>query len=231
MSVNYEQSYLYRLRHSAAHLMAQALTELYPAIQLSIGPPIENGFYYDVDPPTPIREEDLEKIEKRMKELAKLDQRIERRVAKDRTEAKQIVLEECTLGQGEETARYKLELLDAIPDGEPVSFYDQQRTDREGVRHRFIDLCRGPHVDSTKEIKHFKLMSIAGAYWRGDVKNKQLTRIYGTAFESAEELESYLHNLEEARKRDHRILGRELGLFMFSPRVGTGLALWLPKVV
>ena len=229
MATSYEESYLYRLRHSAAHLMAQALTELYPGIKLTIGPPIENGFFYDVDPPETIREEDLEKIEKRMKELSKLDQRIERKVASGRDKAREVILEECTLGQGPEVAQYKLELLDAIPEGEEISFYDQQRTDREGKFHRFIDLCRGPHVDSTKEIKHFKLMHLAGAYWRGDVRNKQLTRIYGTAFESQEDLEKYLHNLEEAKRRDHRVLGRELGLFMFSPRVGTGLPLWLPK--
>lgn len=225
----YEESYLYRLRHSAAHLMAQALTELYPGIKLAIGPPIENGFYYDVEPTAPIREEDLAKIEAKMKELSKLDQRIVRSVASTREEARTKILEETTLGQGPEVAEYKLQLLDAVPEGQDVSFYDQQRTDRAGVLHRFIDLCRGPHVDTTKEIKHFKLMSIAGAYWRGDSKNKQLTRIYGTAFETAEELEAHLHNLEEAKKRDHRILGRELGLFMFSPRVGPGLPLWLPK--
>jgi threonyl-tRNA synthetase len=209
--------------------MAQALTELYPGIKLSIGPPIENGFYYDVDPPETLREEDLAKIEKRMKELASLDQKIVRLVAKDREDARNIILNESVDGQGPETALYKLELLEAVPEGEEVSFYDQQRTDREGVKHRFIDLCRGPHVESTKEIKHFKLMSIAGAYWRGDVKNKQLTRIYGTAFESKEDLELYLHNLEEAKRRDHRVLGKELGLFMMSPRVGPGLPLWLPK--
>ena len=229
MQEKYEDSHLYRLRHSAAHLLAQALTELYPGVKLAIGPPIENGFYYDVDLPAPLKEEDLEKVEKKMKELSKLDQRILRKVASNKQEATKIILEECTLGQGEEVALYKLELLDAIPGDEEVSFYDQQRTDREGTLHRFIDLCRGPHVDTTKEIKFFKLMSIAGAYWRGDVKNKQLTRIYGTAFETQEELEQYLHNLEEAKRRDHRILGRELGLFMFSARVGTGLPLWLPK--
>jgi threonyl-tRNA synthetase len=209
--------------------MAQALTELYPGIKLSIGPPIESGFYYDVDPPEPIREEDLPKIEKKMKELAKLDQKIERVSAKDREEARRIVLDRCSLGQGPETVTYKLELLDAIPEGEPITFYEQKRTDREGKEHLFIDLCRGPHVETTKEIRNFKLLSIAGAYWRGDVKNKQLTRIYGTAFESAEELETHLRNLEEAKRRDHRILGRELGLFMFSPKVGSGLPLWLPK--
>jgi len=224
----YEQSYLYRLRHSAAHLMAQAIQELYPQVKLSIGPPIENGFYYDIEFPEPIREDALEKIEKKMKELAKLDQRIER-MEVSREEAKRLILDETIPGNGAAVAEYKLQLLDAIPEGEAISFYNQQRTDREGVTHRFMDLCRGPHVDTTKEIKSFKLMSIAGAYWRGNVNNKQLTRIYGTAFETQEELEQHLHLLEEAKKRDHRLLGKELGLFMFSPRVGTGLALWLPK--
>lgn len=228
MSSIYEESYLYRLRHSAAHLLAQAVTELYPGAKLSIGPPIENGFYYDIDFPEPLKEEELETIEKRMKELSKLDQRIERREV-SREEAKALILDESIPGMGAAVAEYKLQLLDAIPEGEAISFYDQQRTDREGTLHRFLDLCRGPHVDSTKEIKNFKLRSLAGAYWRGDVKNKQLTRIYGTAFETKEELDAFLFMIEEAKKRDHRILGRELGLFMFSPRVGTGLALWLPK--
>ncbi|MFQ3586278.1 MAG: threonine--tRNA ligase [Fimbriimonadaceae bacterium] len=224
----YEESYLYRLRHSAAHLMAQAVTELYPGAKLSIGPPIENGFYYDIEFPEAIGEDALPAIEKRMRELSKLDQKIER-LEVDRDRARELILDDSIPGMGEAVAEYKLQLLDAIPEGEAISFYDQKRTDREGKEHRFLDLCRGPHVDSTKEIKHFKLMHLAGAYWRGDVRNKQLTRIYGTAFESAEELETYLANLEEARKRDHRLLGKELGLFMFSPRVGTGLALWLPK--
>ncbi|MCA1997064.1 MAG: threonine--tRNA ligase, partial [Armatimonadetes bacterium] len=225
----YEESRLYRLRHSAAHLMAQALTELYPGIKLAIGPPIENGFYYDVESPVPIREEDLPKIEQRMRELANLKQPIVRRVAANREEAKKIVLSDCTLGQGEETAAYKLELLEAVPENEPISFYEQEAVDKQGRRRYFIDLCRGPHVESTAELKHFKLMSVAGAYWRGDSRNKMLTRLYGTAFETKEELEAYLHRLEEAKKRDHRVLGRELGLFLFSPRVGPGLPLWLPK--
>ncbi|MCH7944427.1 MAG: threonine--tRNA ligase [Armatimonadetes bacterium] len=225
----YEQSELYKLRHSAAHLMAQAVTELFPGAKLAIGPPIENGFYYDIDFPDPIKEDALKKIEQRMKELAKLDMPIQKRIAKDRKEAKRIVLEECTLGQGEETALYKLELLDAIPEEDEVSFYEQRATDKQGNERLFIDLCRGPHIESTKQIKHFKLMSIAGAYWRGDVKKKMLTRIYGTAFESKDELHQYIQFLEEAKKRDHRKLGRELGLFMFSPNVGPGLALWLPK--
>ncbi len=226
--MSYEASYLYRLRHSAAHLMAQAVQEIFPKVQLAIGPPVENGFYYDIEFPEQLREEDLVRIEKRMKELAKLDQRIER-MEVSRDEAKELILDAAIPGMGAEVAEYKLQLLDAIPGGETISFYDQKRTDREGVQHRFLDLCRGPHVETTKEIKHFKLMSIAGAYWRGNVKNKQLTRVYGTAFETAEELEAYLHMLEEAKKRDHRVLGKELGLFMFSPIVGTGLALWLPK--
>jgi len=204
--------------------MAQAVTELYPGSKLAIGPPIENGFYYDIALPEPIKEDDLERIESRMRELALLAQPIVRRVAKDRDEAKRVILEECTLGQGEETALYKLRLLEAVPEGEEVSFYDQQ-----AQGHRFIDLCRGPHIENTSEIEHFKLMSIAGAYWRGDSSNEQLTRIYGTAFESAEELAQHLEFLEEAKRRDHRVLGRELGLFMFSQTVGQGLALWLPK--
>ena len=225
---SYEESYLYRLRHSAAHLMAQAIVELYPGVKLSIGPPVENGFYYDIEFPKPITEGDLEQIENRMRQLSKLEQRIERSEV-SREEARTYILDETIPGMGPDVAEYKLQLLDAIPEGEKLSFYNQQRTDREGVHHRFLDLCRGPHVETTKEVKHFKLMSIAGAYWRGDVKNKQLTRIYGTAFESKEELEGYLNMLEEAKKRDHRVLGRELGLFMFSARVGTGLPLWLPK--
>jgi len=228
MNTSYEDSYLYRLRHSAAHLMAQALTELVPGIKLAIGPPIENGFYYDVDSPVALKEDDLPRIEERMKELAALNQAIVRKVAGNKAEAEEVILKECTLGQGEDVAEYKLQLLEAIPEGEEVSFFDQQASHNGEVR-RFIDLCRGPHVENTSEIRHFKLMSIAGAYWRGDVNNKMLTRLYGTAFETREELDLYLHNLEEAKKRDHRVLGRELGLFLFSPLVGPGLPLWLPK--
>ncbi len=226
---NYLESKLYRLRHSAAHLMAQAVTELYPQAKLSIGPPIENGFYYDIEFAEPLREEELKGIEKKMRELSNLKQPITRRLASDKEQARKIILEETTNGQGSENALYKLQLLDAIPEGEEISFYEQKGTDKKGEDHVFIDLCRGPHIDNTEEIKNFKLMSLAGAYWRGDVKNKQLTRIYGTAFETKEELDLYLHNLEEAKKRDHRKLGRELGLFMFSENVGPGLPLWLPK--
>ncbi len=225
----YEDSHLYKLRHSAAHLMAQAVTELYPGAKLAIGPPIEDGFYYDIEFPDAFREEELSKIEQTMRMLANLDQPIVRRAAKDRAEAKCIILSEGLMGQQEDVALYKLELLDMVPEGDEITFYEQRATDKQGKEHVFIDLCRGPHIESTKPIKHFKLMNIAGAYWRGDVKRKQLTRIYGTAWETKEDLELYLHRLEEAKKRDHRVLGRELGLFMFSPRVGPGLALWLPK--
>lgn len=209
--------------------MAQAVTELYPTAKLSIGPPIENGFYYDIEFAEPLIEKDLERIENRMRELGNLKQPITSMQASDRADAKRIILEDCTLGGGPDLAEYKLQLLEAIPEGDAITFYEQTAVDKSGKTRRFIDLCRGPHVKSTGEIKHFKLMTIAGAYWRGNVNNKQLTRIYGTAFESKEELVEHLTFLEEAKKRDHRILGKELGLFMFSPRVGTGLALWLPK--
>ncbi len=222
--MKYEETNLYRLRHSAAHLMAQAVTELYPGAKLTIGPAIENGFYYDIDFEKVPKEEELQAIEARMHELASLEMDIIRTEAADREAAKQFILSDCSLGFGADSVSYKLELLETVPEGQTISFYDQKSGDR-----RFVDLCRGPHIENTKEIKHFKLMSLAGAYWRGDVKKKQLTRIYGTAFETAEDLETYLFNLAEAKKRDHRVLGRELSLFMFSPRVGPGLPLWLPK--
>lgn len=212
MKYDYPDSPLYRLRHSAAHLLAQAVLELYPGAKLGIGPPIENGFYYDFDLPQPIGEEDLPKIEAKMHEIAARNLEIVR-IETSREEARQIIEQ---IGQ----VPYKLELLDAIPEGETISFYRQDD---------FIDLCRGPHVQNTGEIKHFKLLSIAGAYWRGDERNKMLTRIYGTAFFTREELEDYLHRLEEAKKRDHRKLGRELGLFMIAPEVGPGLPMLLPK--
>jgi threonyl-tRNA synthetase len=212
MKYDYPDSPLYRLRHSAAHLLAQAVLELYPGAKLGIGPPIENGFYYDFDLPQPIGEEDLPRIEERMRQIAARNLDIVR-LETSREEARQLIEK---IGQ----LPYKLELLDAIPEGETISFYQQGD---------FIDLCRGPHVPNTGEIKHFKLLSIAGAYWRGDERNKMLTRIYGTAFFSEQELEDYLHRLEEAKRRDHRKLGRELGLFMISPEVGPGLPMLLPK--
>jgi threonyl-tRNA synthetase len=199
------------LRHSTAHLMAQAVCELFPGTKLAIGPPIEDGFYYDVDPPQPITGEDLPRIEERMREIAARDLPIER-IELPRIDALKLVRE---LGQD-----YKVQIIEEIPEEETISFY------RQGD---FIDLCRGPHVERTSQIKHFKLLSIAGAYWRGDARNKMLTRLYGTAWFTEEELQDYLQRMEEAKRRDHRKLGRELGIFLISPEVGSGLPLWLPK--
>ena len=199
------------LRHSTAHLMAQAVCELFPGTKLAIGPPIEDGFYYDVDPPQPITGEDLPRIEERMREIAARDLPIER-IELPRIDALKLVRE---LGQD-----YKVQIIEEISEEETISFY------RQGD---FIDLCRGPHVERTSQIKHFKLLSIAGAYWRGDARNKMLTRLYGTAWFTEEELQDYLQRMEEAKRRDHRKLGRELGIFLISPEVGSGLPLWLPK--
>jgi threonyl-tRNA synthetase len=199
------------LRHSTAHLMAQAVCELFPGTKLAIGPPIEDGFYYDVDPPQPITGEDLPRIEERMREIAARDLPIER-IELPRIDALKLVRE---LGQD-----YKVQIIEEIPEEETISFY------RQGD---FIDLCRGPHLERTSQIQHFKLLSIAGAYWRGDARNKMLTRLYGTAWFTEEELQDYLQRMEEAKRRDHRKLGRELGIFLISPEVGSGLPLWLPK--
>lgn len=198
------------IRHSTSHLMAQAVKQLFPDVKVTIGPSIENGFYYDFDTDKPFTPEDLERIEKRMAELAASDVLVERSVM-SATEA--ISFFE---GQGEP---YKKELIQDIG-AETVSIY------RQGD---FADLCRGPHVPSTAKLKAFKLLSIAGAYWRGDEKNKMLQRIYGTAFTDKKELEAYLHRLEEAKRRDHRKIGRELDLFSFSDEVGPGFAIWHPK--
>ncbi len=199
------------LRHSTAHLMAQAVCELFPGTKLAIGPPVEDGFYYDVDPPQPITGDDLPRIEERMREIAQRDLPIER-IELSRIDALKLVRD---LGQD-----YKVEIIEEIPEEETISFY------RQGD---FIDLCRGPHVERTGQIKHFKLLSIAGAYWRGDARNRMLTRLYGTAWFTEEELQDYLRRMEEAKRRDHRKLGRELGIFLISPEVGSGLPLWLPK--
>lgn len=199
------------LRHSTAHLMAQAVCELFPGTKLAIGPPVEDGFYYDVDPPQPITGDDLTRIEERMREIVERDLPIER-IELPRIEALKLVRD---LGQD-----YKVEIIEQIPDEETISFY------RQGD---FIDLCRGPHVERTGQIRHFKLLSIAGAYWRGDARNKMLTRLYGTAWFSEEDLQDYLQRMEEAKRRDHRKLGRELGIFLISSEVGSGLPLWLPK--
>lgn len=202
---------LYNLRHSTAHLLAQAVGDLFPGVKYAIGPPIEDGFYYDFDLPEPLREEDFERIEAKMREYATKDLPILREEL-PREEAKALLE---SMGQP-----YKVELVNDIPEGEALSFY------RQGD---WVDLCRGPHVPSTSHLKHFKILHTAGAYWRGNEKNKMLTRVYGTAWHSQEELDDYLNRLEEAKKRDHRVLGRELGLFMFSHEVGPGLPLYLPK--
>ena len=199
------------LRHSAAHLMAQAVKRLFPEVKVAIGPATEDGFYYDFDAPRPFRPEDLEAIEAEMERLAREDIPVGRRVL-PRQEA--LALFEA---QGE---RYKAELIRDLPEGESLSVY------RQGD---FIDLCRGPHVPSTGKLRAFKLLSVAGAYWRGDEKNAMLQRIYGTAFPDREALEHRLKMLEEAKKRDHRKLGRELELFSIDEEVGPGLVIWHPK--
>ncbi len=199
------------IRHSASHLMAQAVTELHPGTRVAIGPAIEDGFYYDFDREAPFSSEDLEKIEKKMAELAAGDVPIERREM-GRAEALEHFRK---LGEG-----YKVELISELPESEPISFY------RQGD---FIDLCRGPHLPSTGRLKHFKLLSVAGAYWRGSEKNKMLQRIYGTAFDKKEQLEAHLAKLEEVKKRDHRRLGKELDLFSIHEEVGGGLVHWHPK--
>ena len=197
--------------HSAAHLMAEALEALYPGVQFGIGPAIDNGFYYDVDlGDRKLSTDDLAAIEKKMTELARQNNRYERReVSKD----------EAVAHFEEKGDPYKLELLADLDDGS-ITFYTQGG---------FTDLCRGPHIPSTKPIKAIKLLNVAGAYWRGDEKRPQLTRIYGTAFPKKKALDEYLERLELARQRDHRKLGKELGLFTFSNKVGPGLPLWLPK--
>lgn len=199
------------LRHSTAHLMAQAVKRLYPNVKLGVGPVIENGFYYDMDLEESLSPEDLSKIEKEMRKI--INENIEVvRTEVSRDEAVKLYQE---IGDP-----YKVELVEAIPEGETVTIYKQGD---------FFDLCRGVHVPSTGKIKEFKLLSIAGAYWRGNSDNKMLQRIYGTAFFKKEDLEEYLRFLEEAKERDHRKIGKELNLFTTSQKVGQGLPLWLPK--
>ncbi len=197
--------------HSSAHLMAEALEFCYPGVKLAIGPPIENGFYYDVDfGDQEFSEKDLQKVEKKMMELARMKLKFER---------KEVSKEDALAYFTEKEDPYKLELINELEDGS-ITFYTQGN---------FTDLCRGPHIPHTGFIKATKLLSVAGAYWRGDEKNKQLTRIYGITFPKNKELVEYLERLEEAKKRDHRKLGKELELFTFSQKVGAGLPLWLPK--
>lgn len=199
------------MRHSTAHLLAAALTDMYPGVKFGVGPAIENGFYYDIELPegVTVSPDDFFAIEARMAEIAKSGAAIVRREV-SRDEAREIFADQPL----------KLELIDELPEDETISIY--QLGD-------FTDLCRGPHVPDTGKLGAYKLTKVAGAYWKGDSDNEMLTRIYGTAFFSKKELEEYLHNLEEAEKRDHRKLGRELGIYMMEPMAGVGLPLYLPK--
>jgi threonyl-tRNA synthetase len=200
------------LRHSSAHVMARAVMRLFPGTQLAFGPALENGFYYDIDSPTPIREEDFPRIEEEMRKIVKDAEPFER-FERPTAEARGLVQD---LGQG-----YKVEHIDdELKQYPSLSFY------RQG---EFIDLCRGPHIPHAGKVGAFKLLSIAGAYWKNDANRKQLQRLYGTAFFSQKDLDAYLKQLEEAKKRDHRLLGKQLRLFTISPLVGSGLILWMPK--
>ena len=195
--------------HTTSHIMAQAIKRLYPEIKLAIGPSIDNGFYYDFDTDTPFTPEMLEKIEEEMKKIVKEDLKLERFVL-PRDKALELMKNEP----------YKQELINDLPEDEELSFYTQGE---------FTDLCAGPHIPSTGPVKAFKLLTIAGAYWRGSEKNKMLQRIYGISFPKASELEEYLQKLEEAKQRDHRKLGKELGIFMTNDLVGKGLPMFLPN--
>lgn len=219
----YEETLLYRIRHSAAHVMAQAVLELFPDGKVTIGPPVENGFYYDFDLPRNLTPEDLEQIEKRMRQIVQGKHDFVKKVI-SADQAREIFKDQP----------YKLELIEGLEKGGLDEYGNPLDVKPEISIYQhdtFTDLCRGPHVASTKEIKQdaFKLMNVAGAYWRGDEKNKQLQRVYGTAWESKKQLEEYLHQLEEAKKRDHRKLGKELEIFIFDDEVGPGLPLWLPN--
>lgn len=206
-----DQEGMSTLWHSTAHLMAEALEALYPGVKLGIGPSIDKGFYYDVDfGEHKFSSDDFGKIEEKMKELAK---------QKNPYIRKEISKADALAYFEEKGDEYKLELLQDLEDGN-ITFYEQGN---------FVDLCKGPHIPDTGKIKALKIMSLAGAYWRGDENRKQMTRLYGISFTQNKELKEYLHLLEEAKKRDHRKLGSELELFMFSERVGGGLPIWLPK--
>ena len=211
MSNNPNQLDLETIRHSCAHLMAQAVQELFPGTQVTIGPVIEDGFYYDFSRDKAFVPEDLEKIEKRMKEIVEQDLQI------IRTE---IPRDEAVKKFSDMGEKFKVEIIDSIDSNEPLSVYSQGD---------WADLCRGPHVESTKQIKAFKLLNTSSAYWRGDERNPVLQRIYGTAWNTEKELRLYLKRLEEAKKRDHRKLGKELDLYSVSDEIGPGLILWHPK--
>ena len=197
-------------RHTASHILAQAVKRLYPNVTLAIGPAIENGFYYDFDTPEPFTPDDLAKIEKEMEKIEKENLTLERF---------ELPRAEAIRYMQEKNEPYKVELIQDLPEDAIISFYKQGD---------FVDLCAGPHVASTAKVKNCKLMSVAGAYWRGSEKNKMLQRIYGTAFEKKADLDEYLFRMEEAKKRDHRKLGRELGLFALRDEA-PGMPFFLPK--
>ncbi len=208
-NMSVELNELQTLRHSASHILAQAVKRLFPEVKLAIGPAIDNGFYYDFDVETPFSQEDLDNLEAEMKKIVKENLKIER-FELDRAEALELMKDEP----------YKVELINELPEGETISFYKQGD---------FTDLCAGPHVNYTSKVKAFKLLSATGAYWRGDEHNKMLTRIYGTAFKTKDELAEHLEQLEEAKKRDHNKLGRDLELFTTVDYIGQGLPIMLPK--
>ena len=225
-----QKEHLDKLRHSASHVLAAAVLRLYPGTHLGVGPAIEDGFYYDFEFPKPITEDDLPKIEEEMKKI------VAEKHPFDRSEKS---LKDAKAWAKKNNQPYKLELLEqiektgdtAVVDAGTVAKKDTPKVDSVSFYQsgEFVDLCRGPHVESTKDVKVFKLLSVAGAYWRGSENNPMLTRIYGTAFESDHELDEYLVLQEEAKKRDHRMLGKKLDLFVFSQLVGGGLPLWTPK--
>jgi threonyl-tRNA synthetase len=222
-SERYEESEIYRIRHSCAHVMAQAVVEMFPEAKYTIGPPVENGFYYDFDLPRNLTPEDLQQLEKRMRQIIAGRHKFERK-ALSAGEARQIFKDQP----------YKLELIDGLEQG-GFDEYGNPLAEKPEIsiyqHDKFTDLCRGPHVEHTGQINPsaVKLMQVSGAYWRGDEKNKMLQRIYGTAWKTSKELEEYLWQIEEAKKRDHRKLGKELEIFVFDEEVGPGLPLWLPR--
>ena len=217
----HQMSDIERLRHSAAHVMATAILRIWPEAQFAAGPPVENGFYYDLELPHRISPEDFEKIEAEMKKETKANNVFER-IVLSRADALAMAQrgELGGLTARPEASKFKLDIIQNIPEGEEISIY------KNGD---FTDLCAGPHVMRTGNIGAFKLTSVASAYYKGDEKNTQLQRIYGTAFKNKTEMEAYFTMLEEAKKRDHRKLGKELELFAFDEDVGPGLAMWLPR--
>ena len=204
-------SEIWKKRHTASHVLAQAMLQMFPDARLAIGPPIEEGFYYDFELPRTLNPDDLIQLESRMKKIQKLNYPLVR---------SEMPREEASAYEEAQGQSYKVELIHDLPEGETISFYTQGD---------FTDLCRGPHVESTGQIGVFKLDRVAGAYWRGDEKRAQLQRVYGVLFDTKEELEQYYIRLEEAKRRDHRVLGKQLGLFAFSEDIGPGIPLFLPK--